>query len=513
MTVRSNERFYITTAIDYPNGSPHMGHAYEKVVTDFYARWYRLMGRQVYFLTGTDENGQKLVKSADDAKATSTKDYVDQNVVHFKKLCDRLNITYNDFIRTTEERHEKVCQQIWKTLKDKGHIYFGTYQGNYCLGCEAFYTELQAPDGLCPNHHSKLEIKSEAGYFLKMEAFHQWILNHFKSHINFVIPRSSYNEILSRLEKEDLKDLAISRPNNGWGIAVPDDNKFVMYTWFDALINYYSALQVPKDESAWWPASTHVIGKDIAWFHSVIWPIMLHAAGIALPQQIYVHGMVLAADGRKMSKSLGNGVDPMDILDKYPTDSFRFYLLKAISGHGDGPFAEKDLMDKHNNELANDFGNLLMRVVKFARSKISDTISADGAPQEFNYQNLINDMDNLIAGREHHKAIDRLWEGVKEANQYMNTREPWKLKDKPLEMKQVIYNLLYAIHHLSLLASPIMPSIAAQTLNYLGVVSDEGSVGPFDPEKLQFGKITYFLKEPAALFPKFETAPETTNKR
>ncbi|MCK6593958.1 MAG: class I tRNA ligase family protein, partial [Bacteriovoracaceae bacterium] len=257
-------KFYITTAIDYPNGSPHMGHALEKLIADTYSRWYSFLGYETYFLTGTDENGQKLIESAK-KENKETMAFVDENVIKFKKLCGDLNVKYNDFIRTTEKRHHDVCSDIWKKLEAKGDIYAGKYSGQYCLACESFYTETQAPGNICPNHNKPLELKEEEGYFFKLSKYQEWIINHIKTHPDFIVPHSSFNEMLSRLEKDDLRDLAISRPNEGWGVPVPGDSKFVMYTWFDALINYYSALSI--EERKWWPANVHVIGKDIAWFH------------------------------------------------------------------------------------------------------------------------------------------------------------------------------------------------------------------------------------------------------
>ena len=355
-------KFYITTAIDYPNGRPHMGHAYEKIITDAYARWNRFLGKDTYFLTGTDENGQKLQESAAE-KDLKTIDFVDENVEHFKGLCKDVGLTNDDFIRTTEERHAEVVRELWGALEKKGDLYFGQYSGYYCLSCENFYTETQAHDKICPHHNKPLELKEEDGYFFKMSQYQEWIIKHIKSNEDFIVPKRAYKEILSRLESEPIKDVAFSRPNNGWGIPVPDNDKFVMYTWADALTNYYTALKAEGLKEKYWPADVHVIGKDITWFHTVIWPCMLHSLGIELPKQVYVHGMVLAADGKKMSKSLGNVVDPKDLLEKYPLDTFRYYILRGIPSHDDGAFSEKELVEKHNNELGNDFGNLIMRRV------------------------------------------------------------------------------------------------------------------------------------------------------
>ncbi len=487
------ENFYITTAIDYPNGTPHMGHAYEKVVTDCYARWYRLQGRKTHFLTGTDENGQKLVESAQKA-GMKTKEYVDAQVEVFKKLCSGLNISNNDFIRTTEERHAKIAGEFWKKLEAKGDIYFGSYSGQYCLACESFYTELQSPDGICPDHKTKLELKEEEGYFFKMSKYEDFILNFLRSNPQFVVPKNSYNEVLKRLEAEPLRDLAISRPNkDAWGVTVPGNDKFIMYTWFDALINYYSALS--EQEREFWPADVHVIGKDIIWFHCVIWPCMLNAVELPLPKQVYVHGMILAADGRKMSKSLGNGVDPADMLSKYSIDTFRYYLLRAISAQSDGSFSEQELIDKHNNELGNDYGNLIMRVVKLSLKHLPAEIDGSGIEKAFDFSDSYERMKQCMDKREHNKALDILWEYVNKANQYVNDSEPWKLKTDPEALKPVVYNCLYAIHGLACLISPFLPQTGPATLASLGVEGTSFS-------DIEFGKTTYTLSEPQALFPK-----------
>ena len=490
-----SKNFYITTAIDYPNGSPHMGHALEKIVSDAYSRWYKFLGYNTYFLTGTDENGQKLIESAR-AEGKETLAYVDENVVKFKKLCSDLNVSNHDFVRTTEARHHNVCVELWKKLETKGDIYFGVYSGQYCLACESFYTETQAPDNICPAHGKPLNLKEEEGYFFKMSSYQDWIINHIKTHPDFIVPHSSFNEMLSRIEGDKLRDLPISRPNEGWGIPIPGNTKFVMYTWFDALINYYSAIAHTEAEK-FWPASVHVIGKDIAWFHTIIWPIMLHAAGLALPQQVYVHGMILAEDGKKMSKSLNNVVDPNVMLAKYPLDSFRYYLLRAIPAHGDGRFSEKELIEKHNSELGNSFGNLIMRVLKLYLKDNDPTLNGEGVTQEVHFDDCFIKMKEFMQRREHNKALEALWEGVNSMNQYVNTKEPWKLKEDKVALKQVVYNCVYSIHAISSLLQAFLPDTARNALAPLGV-----ELSSF--ESVKFGQITYKLTEPTPLFPKID---------
>lgn len=488
-------KFYCTTAIDYPNGRPHIGHAYEKIVTDSYNRWYKMLGAQTYFLTGTDENGQKLIESAK-ASGKETEAFVAENVEVFKELCKRANIEYNDFIRTTEERHHNGATEIWQSLEKKGLIYHGHYSGDYCLSCEAFYTELQAPDGNCPEHHKPLEKKEEEGFFFKLSEYQNWIIDYLKANPDFIVPKAKYNEILSRLEGDDLRDLAISRPSQGWGVPVPGNDNFVMYTWFDALINYYSALD--EDQKKIWPADLHVIGKDILWFHAVIWPCMLKAADLPLPKQIYVHGMVLAEDGKKMSKSLGNVVDPFDMLDKFPTDSFRYYMLRNISANSDGKFSVTELIAKHNSELGNDYGNLLMRVIKLARKVLPETtITSQGATQEIKIDETVSKAKEFMDKREHNKALDTIWELVNHMNQYVNDKEPWKYKKDPEAFTPIVYNCLYGMSAATYLLQAFIPETAEKALTYIGA-----SVSGAD--LLEYGKATYQLENPDALFPKIE---------
>jgi methionyl-tRNA synthetase len=483
------KKFSITTAIDYPNGAPHLGHAYEKVVTDCYARWHRLLGDQVFFLTGTDENGQKLVKSAEMA-GVSTQKFVDDNNVLFRELCSKLNISFDDFIRTTEPRHIEATQKIWKILEGKGDIYFSRYSGKYCLSCEAYYTDLQAPDGKCPEHYKPLDTVEEEGYFLKTSQYQDWIIAHIKNNPEFVVPDLSRKEILSRLESEPMKDLSITRPNKGWGIPVPGKPEYVIYTWFDALINYYTASE-PK---GFWPNNTHVVGRDILWFHAVIWPIMLHAAGLPLHHQVYVHGMVLAADGKKMSKSLGNGVDPMDVIQKVPVDSFRYYILRAIPSNGNGAFVMEDLLKRHQSELGNDYGNLLMRVVKLARKRTGDTVEVPSTPLAFNFEKFVNEMKELMHKREHHRALERLWAEVNAVNGYINDQAPWGIKDDDTKFKTVVYNGLYGIDVVSQMLSAFLPETGPRALASLGRTLGNLDLTPR----------AYTLSDPPVLFPRME---------
>lgn len=492
----SKSPFYITTAIDYPNGDPHLGHAYEKIVTDCYARWYALLGRPSILLTGTDENGQKLIKSAE-AAGRPTQQYVDENVVKFRKLCKDLHIDHQDFVRTSEPRHHQVVQTLWKKMQERGDIYLGRYSGNYCISCEAFYADSQTKNGRCPVHETELSYMEEDGYFFKLSAYQDWITEHITNQKEFIFPTSVRNEILSRLKGEKVHDLSISRPNQGWGIPVPGDEKHVIYTWFDALITYYTGSQIDeKDQkrtAPWWPASVHVIGKDISWFHSVIWPSMLKSAGIELPGQIYVHGMVLGSDGKRMSKSLGNGVDPQECLKLFAVDSIRYYMLKNIPSGQDGAFSTDDLAKTHNSDLANELGNLLMRVLKLSQAQLGNEIKA--RPNVAFELTFLNEVKELMDEREHSKALNLIWTGVRKLNAYINQEEPWKKKNDLEAFHGVMYTSLINLRFICGLLVPFIPESATKALSFLGVDKIDSTVFDFEKE-------TIHLREGTALFPR-----------
>ena len=488
--------FYITTAIDYPNGDPHLGHAYEKIITDCYARWYSLLGQPSILLTGTDENGQKLIKSAESA-GRPTQQFVDENVIKFRKLCMDLHIHHQDFVRTSEKRHHEVVQNLWTKMQERGDIYLGRYSGNYCISCETFYAESQTKNGQCPVHETGLSYMEEDGYFFKLSSYQDWIIEHISNQKEFIFPSSVRNEILSRLRGEKVHDLSISRPNQGWGIAVPNDPKHVIYTWFDALITYYTGAQIDEKNQPrtlpWWPASVHVIGKDISWFHSVIWPCMLKSAGLELPKQIYVHGMVLGSDGKRMSKSLGNGVDPQDCLKNFAVDSIRYYMLKNIPSGQDGAFSTEDLTKTHNSDLANELGNLLMRVLKLSQAQLGKEIRPrDDVAFELSF---LDEVRNLMDQREHSKALHLIWTGVRRLNAYINQEEPWKKKHDLEAFHAIMYTALLNLKFVCGLLIPFIPDSATKALTFLGVKSIDKTIFDFKKESM-------ILMEGAALFPR-----------
>lgn len=490
-------KFYITTAIDYPNSLPHMGHAYEKVVTDFYARWYRLRGADVRFLTGLDEHGEKIQEAAR-VQGKSPQAFVDERSLVFRDLCRRLSISIDDFIRTSEPRHHRFVTDLFRKMAEKGDTYKGFYEGEYCVGCEAFYTETQLVEGRCSVHGTPTARLKEESYFFRLGKYRDWIRDHIRSHPGFVYPPERRNEILSRLEDE-VRDLSISRCTFDWGIQVPGDPRHVIYVWFDALSNYASALKEPQDLSdRFWPADVHVVGKDIIWFHAVIWPCMLRSAGIPIPEQVYAHGFILDREGRKMSKTLGNVVDPLEVAAKYGSDVLRYYFLRAFSSGQDGWFSLDELRERYTNELANDLGNLVMRVSKLVATKLEGSAGPCGAPADLDFREVIEEFSARADSREHHRAMDALWNYIRRANAYLTEKAPWKIDGRE-RLAPILYNALEALRAIAHLASPAMPDVAAAISSSLGFAI--GKIGD-----LRFGTGTFRVTQRPPLFPKLEEA-------
>lgn len=489
------DTFYITTAIDYPNGNPHVGHAFEKIIADTYARWARFLGKGTQYLTGTDENGQKLMLSAKNAGASSVMAFVDENVDKFKGLISDLKISNTDFIRTTESRHLETARFFWMTLEEKGDIYFGTYAGNYCFDCEQFYPDNQAEDGNCPSHGKPLVHVEEEGYFFRMSKYADWIKEHIETHEEFLFPSSARKEMLGRLESDKLADLAVSRKNEGWGIEVPGNSDHVMYTWFDALMNYYAPVHTGDMDASFWPCDVHVIGKDITWFHGVVWPIMLKAAGIDIPKTVHVHGMILDENGKKMSKSLGNVIDPAELTSEFPNDTIRYYLLRNVSSGQDGKMSIAGVKKRHNGELANELGNLVNRAVKLSLKKISETIDVSEYTTEFRLdEELVAPMKKHMEKFQHHLALDHFWQaGVVRLNTYLNEKEPWRIKDDPKTFADIMVTCLHGVYVLGVLAKPFMPEASDKILAYLGRPVVENLPENFDVDQ-------FTLSDPKPLF-------------
>ncbi|MFH0936108.1 MAG: methionine--tRNA ligase [Candidatus Woesearchaeota archaeon] len=482
--------FYITTAIDYVNASPHIGHAYEKILADTIARWHRLNGKDVFFLTGTDENAQKNEQAAKE-KNIEAKKFVDANSKKFEELCKKLNISNNDFIKTTEKRHVVISQNIFKKVYHNGDIYKGFYEGYYCEGCEVFLTERELVNGKCSEHNKEPIWLKEESYFFKLSKYQNKILELLKSK-NFVIPESRKNEMISRLENEGLKDLSVSRTKLDWGIDVPIDKNHKIYVWFDALINYVSALGYPNGNKfkKYWPADVHLIGKGINWFHSVIWPGILFSANIKTPKHIVVHGY-LTVNGQKIGKSLGNVIDPINLINKYGVDALRYFLIREIPFGEDGDFSEEALKTRINNELANDLGNLVSRSLTLAEKFNGKIQGKDELSKKLNLK-LINEYFDKF---ELHNALSEIWKFINDINKYVNDKQPWNLEGK--ELSNVLYNLLESLRIISILINAFMPETSEKINKQLGI-----KLGKL--KDCKFGKTKYKIKKDKHLFEKIK---------
>ncbi|MDP7116070.1 MAG: methionine--tRNA ligase, partial [Candidatus Woesearchaeota archaeon] len=491
------KKYYITTAIDYVNSKPHLGHAYEKIIADFLARWHRQRGEDVFYLTGTDENAEKNEEAAKEA-GVPVKEFVDKNSQIFKELCTKLSISNDDFIRTTSKKHFDVSQSIFQTVYDKKEIYKGEYQGYYCVGCEAFLTEIQLKDGKCPEHDREPDVLKEESYFFSMSKYTDKIKKLLEK--GLVEPEHWRNDVLSRVKNEGLKDLSVSRINRDWGIDVPFDKKHKIYVWFDALINYLSGIDYPSGKlyKKYWPADVHVIGKGINWFHSVIWPSMLLSAGIPVPKTVLVHGYV-NLKGKKMSKSIGDVVDPLALADDYGADALRYFLLREIPFGGDGDFSEEALVIRYNNELANDLGNLLKRIQTLLVRNEREGFQCK-CKDELLLLNELKKADKLIDTFKINDALDIVWKAVVKINGYLNKKEPWKIKDDK-ELDAVLYNVLESLRFITSYLEPLIP-VSAQK------IADELSFKILGFDKLVFGKGKFTVTSEELLFPKVDLKEE-----
>ena len=470
-----DKNFYITTPIYYPSGKPHMGHAYSSIIADFFARFKSIDDYKVHFLTGTDEHGLKIQRSAEKA-GKDPKEFCDQISQTFKDLSKTLNLSNTDFIRTTEDRHKKTVQHLWSLLEKNDDIYLSNYSGWYSVSDEAFYNEdeIEEIEGkkIAKSSKSNVEWIEEESYFFRLSKWQKPLLEFYENNPDFILPESRKNEVISFV-KSGLKDLSVSRKTFKWGIPVPSNDKHIIYVWLDALTNYLSALNYPDTNNElfkkFWPASIHLIGKDILRFHAVYWPAFLLAAKIELPKKVYGHGWILSGE-EKMSKSKGNILDPLKIIEEYGLDPLRYYLVKEVSFGNDGNISQERLEDCINSDLANNYGNLCQRVTAFAMKNCDGKIPAkiDFQPDDLKILNKFQENLDTIRSKINEQNInfyiDFIVNSLFDANKYFNDQEPWKKKDNLIRLNTIVYTTLEIVRKISFLLYPIIPETSLKAL-------------------------------------------------
>ena len=510
----SNKNFYITTPIYYPSGKPHMGHAYSSIIADIFARFKRIDEFDVFFLTGTDEHGLKMQREAE-KNSKDVKLFCDELSLKFKELTNILYLSNDDFIRTTEKRHFKSVIDIWSKLEKSEDIYLSKYQGWYSVSDEAYYDddEIETKNKIKYSKvsGSKVEWVEEESYFFKLSSWQDKLLKFYNENPKFILPISRRNEVINFVKK-GLKDLSVSRTSFKWGIPVPTNSKHLIYVWLDALTNYLSALNYPNTEDnkykKFWPANIHIIGKDILRFHAIYWPAFLMAANIPLPKRIYGHGWILS-DDKKMSKSLGNILDPIEIINNFGVDQLRYYLSKEVSLGNDGNISLKNLTDCINNDLANNYGNLCQRVFAFINkncdSEIPPLSKVEKEDEKLNDEiiNSLSDLRNLIDNQELNQYLKKVINISFNANKYFNDQKPWSLKEKnPERMNTILYTILNQIRSISILLYPIIPIATEKVLSTLSI--EKTNINLESLKNIKTLKSGIILKKTDILFKKIE---------
>jgi len=504
---------YITTPIYYVNDIPHIGHCYTTIIADILARFYRLRGKDVFFLTGTDEHGQKIEKAAE-AKGITPKELVDSVVLRFKELWVKLNISNDRFIRTTDIEHQEIVKDTIKQVYDNGYIYLGSYEGLYCRPCEAYFTETQLVDGKCPDCGREVIMLQEEAYFFRLSEFQQKILDHIKKVPDFVLPESRKNEVISFVES-GLTDLCISRTTISWGIEFPQlentEKKHYVYVWFDALLNYLTGIKYKKDNAffeRYWPASVHLIGKDILKFHAVIWPAMLMAMGVEVPEHVFGHGFIYQG-GEKMSKSKGNVLDPFAIIDEYGVDPFRYYISREMVFGLDGSYTDETMKQRFNSDLANDYGNLLNRTLNMTKKyfdlKVPSANDALFSEEELGLKKMVIALESSIPAKidafKLSIALEEIFTVIRRANKFVEEMAPWTLqKEGNMEkLATVMVHLIETLRIVTAWLSPFMPTVTALFYKQLNISEEERLQNPFT-----WGFFTKdrMLNQPEPIFPR-----------